>query len=574
MYSCQGNMKYLFVLFFSFFASGVQGVAQVITPDRRVDWSNAGLRRTKPAYNNLRVITNFGGSPDGVTANDAALQSAIQSLGSDSGIIYFPPGNYLFRDQFALRSGLILRGADASSSTITFNINNPYHAINITGTATNDTSFVTTTAFKYSDAVSVANPTLFQVGDYVKLYQNDTALINDSYAMFSVAQILRVKEISGNQVKFSSTLRRTYPLSDQPRLRKLSMTSGVGIECLKIKRLDSVNQKANIYIEYAAQCWITGVEGDTTNFAHVQVGSSTNLEISGCYFHGAFGFGPNGQGYGVSMEYSSGECLIENNVFSRLRHAMMFQLGVNGNVAAYNFSRNVIRTEAPSNLSGDLVLHGNYPYANLFEGNICENIVIDASHRTNGPLNTFFRNRATGYGILMSNSCGDSTNMVGNEITGTAFGQGNYIMTGIGNFEYGNNRRGTVLPPGTNTLSDVSYYYASTPTFWEPGLNFPSIGLPNAIGAGTNPAKARVDAGINYTTCAPRLTYTFTGNGNWFTPSNWQNQLVPPVTITSGMDVVIDPIASGECLYTGTINVQKGGKVTVKQGKTLTIKMN
>ena len=61
-------------------------------------------------------------------------------------------------------------------------------------------------------------------------------------------------------------------------------------------------------------------------------------------------------------------------------------------------------TVLPSDAAGDLVLHGNYPYANLFEGNILQNLVVDDSHGLNGPYNTFFRNRADNYGIVMSNA--------------------------------------------------------------------------------------------------------------------------------------------------------------------------
>jgi hypothetical protein len=51
-----------------------------------------------------------------------------------------------------------------------------------------------------------------------------------------------------------------------------------------------------------------------------------------------------------------------------------------------------------------MVLHGNYPFANLFEGNINQNTVIDNSHGKNGPYNTFFRNRSELWGVVMNNS--------------------------------------------------------------------------------------------------------------------------------------------------------------------------
>jgi len=84
---------------------------------------------------------------------------------------------------------------------------------------------------------------------------------------------------------------------------------------------------------------------------------------------------------------------------------VLLQSGANGNVISYNYSLNPNQSDSPpANGAGDLVLHGNYPFANLFEGNICQNVMIDASHGINGPYNTFFRNRVQLYGIIMSPS--------------------------------------------------------------------------------------------------------------------------------------------------------------------------
>ena len=97
---------------------------------------------------------------------------------------------------------------------------------------------------------------------------------------------------------------------------------------------------------------------------------------------------------------------------------MLLQAGTNGNIYSYNYSLQQKRTELPSDAAGDIVLHGNYPYANLFEGNIAQNIGGDASHGMNGPANVFFRNRALHYGIAFSAGSGDSSIVIYNEVTG------------------------------------------------------------------------------------------------------------------------------------------------------------
>ncbi len=199
------------------------------------------------------------------------------------------------------------------------------------------------------------------------------------------------------------------------------MVTGVGIECLKIKRMDvdlTANQTSNIFFNYAAFCWVKGIESDSANFAHISILNSSNIEVTGSYFHGAFSYGGGGVGYGVVCHLTTGDCLIENNIFKHLRHAMLLQAGTNGNIYAYNYSLQQQRTELPSDAAGDIVLHGNYPYANLFEGNIAQNIGGDASHGINGPANVFFRNRALHYGIAFSAGSGDSSVVIYNEVTG------------------------------------------------------------------------------------------------------------------------------------------------------------
>jgi hypothetical protein len=148
----------------------------------------------------------------------------------------------------------------------------------------------------------------------------------------------------------------------------------------------------------------------------------------------------------------------------------------------------------------------------LFEGNTGQNIVIDDSHGTNGPYNTFFRNRADLYGIYMnSNPPSNNQNLVGNEVTSNASFQGLYTLAGTGHFAYGNNIRGTIMPAGTAVLTDTSYYRETKPSYFSSGATWPSIGPPNTIGSGTIPAQQRQSLGINLTDCQtnyPFIQYT------------------------------------------------------------------
>lgn len=273
-------------------------------------------------------------------------------------------------------------------------------------------------------------------------------------------------------------------MDDTPRIVKIEARQQVAIEYLAIIRKDESTVKtSNILFQYAANCRVKCIESDFCDFAHVEVAQSTNVEIRGSYFHHAFDYGGGGKGYGVVLHYASGQCLVENNIFEHLRHSMLLQAGANGNVLGYNYSTDPFWEESgyPANAAGDLVLHGNYPYANLLEGNIVQNIVIDDSHGLQGPYNTFLRNRAEGYGIFMGIAPAPvSQNIIGNEITDNL---GLLFTTGEDHFLYGNNNQGTITPTGTEILNEASYYLDTIPEYFQLPNAWPAIGPANEIGS-------------------------------------------------------------------------------------------
>jgi hypothetical protein len=158
---------------------------------------------------------------------------------------------------------------------------------------------------------------------------------------------------------------------------------------------------------------------------------------------------------------------------------MLLQSGANGNVLSYNYSTNPYWTEPllPSNSAGDLVLHGNWPYCNLMEGNIVQNIIIDNSHGLNGNFNTFHRNRAELYGIFMNDASGDFLNFSSNEVINTGLFMGMYNITGTNHFQYGNNVKGTIYDSGTTSATENSMYLTSSLPYYASNSFWPPIGV-------------------------------------------------------------------------------------------------
>ena len=115
----------------------------------------------------------------------------------------------------------------------------------------------------------------------------------------------------------------------------------------------------------------------------------------------------------------------------------------------------------------------------------------------------------------------------------------------------------------TWTQNFTDYYEAS---WW-----YYLIGLPNPAPTGM----WRYE--ITYNGQAPQSTYfgvnvtgyTFIGNGNWNIATNWSNNSIPPAVLPSGSEILINPIAGGECVLNILQTISSGAKITVISGKKL-----
>ncbi len=505
--------KWIFSFFLIFFVT--INFAQTIPQSRISNWESAGYSSNLFSPAIILDVTQFGATGNGTTDDAAAIRLAIDSLHGKRGVVYFPQGNFLLNSGLDLPDSVIIRGATSDSTHLIFNFNGAVgNAINISGSQSGVFTSVISGAERNSSKIVVSDPSSFTEGDYAELIENNGSW--DTQPVFwadnSVGQILHITKISSDTLFFDSPLRINYDSNLNARVQKIIPATEVGIECLRISREDNVTSGVciNIFLNYAANCRIQGVESSLSIGSHIEADASTNITISGCYIHHSFLYdGVSTHGYGITLFAHSGQCLIENNILKHLRHSFSLQTGANGNVIAYNYSTDPNRSESPANASADISLHGHFPYSNLFESNIVQNIQIDQTHGPNGPFNTFFRNRVELYGIIISSGSvqNDSMNFVGNEVPNTGFLMGNYSLAGTGHFEFGNGIRGTLTPPGTSPLSDSSYYLQGPPSFWTSNT-FPSVGIPNIIGSGSIPAKDRFISGVNLTSCN---TYFNTG---------------------------------------------------------------
>lgn len=507
-------MKISYFLFLLFFTIGVD--AQVIPEGNRVEWNTAGYQPPTVSPRMTVNILDFGAKADGVSDNFQSFTDALASLNGRYGIVLIPAGTYLLQSGITLPDSVILRGAGSNSTFI--KINSAGTCFGMYGAGTNTFTPVLSGYQKDSKKFTVSNASLFEAGNSIELRQTNGSwdVVPAAWAEKVVGQFTKITAIRGDTLFLEDRLRIDYDSTLHPEVQKIIPRKQVCIEYLNVERVNtSVTNVGNAFeFSYAENCRVKGVESNKSPGSHCKVSLSSHIEITGSYFHDANTYdGVGTKGYGIALDSHTGLCLITNTIFKHLRHAMMAKDGANGNVFACNYSQSVYRNgagEFPNDLAGDISLHGHYSYANLFEENIVQNIIVDETWGPSGPYNTFFRNRTEHYGIYMDATRTNYSNFVGNEIIGS-FLTGLYTITGSGNFLFGNNRNGTITPAGTTPLNDLSCYLTTPPTFWNIPDSWPSIGINNTLNSKTIPAKANYLSG-KFTDMPPVDTATNLNN--------------------------------------------------------------
>jgi len=490
------KMKLLWIFFLLILTGVVQ--SQVIPTERLTNWSNAGMPNLDTA--NYQEISAFdlGIVGDGVTDNSGLLNSFLSNMNAKKKIIFFPTGSYLFGSTLYPNDSIIFRGENADSTLFQFNLSGMGNAIHVSGTKDNQAHLLLEDATAFQNYIRIENAFDFQPNSWIELAQDDAQWITSSWALGSICQYAQISHIAGDTLFLLSELRNTYSLSNNAKVFKIQPKTHIGFECIGMERLDNTapQQTSTLFFNYANTCWMNGIALNKCTFSHIELSHSSQISVTNSYVHHAHEYGDGGRGYGVALHFGTGECLIENNVFEHLRHSILLQAGANGNVITYNYSHDPFWSSTspfiPSNSAGELVLHGNYVYRNLFEMNSVQNIVIDNSHGPNGPYNTFLRNRASLFGLFFSADNSPSQNFIGNEIPNTSFPYSsvNYMLLGTDHFLYGNNNKGTIDPIGTEDISLMSLAYTNTPAFLN-GQTLGQMGAPNTMGSYQTPAEFR-----------------------------------------------------------------------------------
>jgi hypothetical protein len=247
--------------------------------------------------------------------------------------------------------------------------------------------------------------------------------------------------------------------------------------------------------------------------------------------------GANGDGNGFKMGGSDATDLRHNQT---LTNCMAF----------YNRKRGFDQ----NNNRGSMTLYNNTAFANA-GGNFSMNSIALASGSVMTVKNCVALNA--------NGSAGTNTFVSGAVLQNNSFQQP--FATSLADFASIDTvgARGPRKPDGS--LPDLSFMHlVQSSDLIDGGQN---VGL---AFNGTAPDLGAFEFGVPTAV----ITYTFTGNGNWTDAANWANQSVPPASVNSGNQIIINPSVGGQCILNITYHVAAGAVFTVMAGKQLTIPLN
>ena len=502
--------KSIFYIFFCLFTFS-SNYAQVQIPDAYVPLRYANMNDYSDVWtsNKVEIPSSSIDTTGVIDASDTinhyvkiahqkweSLKSPLQEFAI---VLSLPKGKFMLKKTVKLMSGVRLHGVSSSETEIICNVGEGKHCITLSPENEGETK----NAIQSMDSNYKINRKSIELDSIEKSRNglrffgfqtlNDSSLVTSSWAKGAVQELFTANSWSEGssvfQFEFYNLVGNTqfilpliewendslfdynkmgFLLETHTRINEYNFIYNAGVHCLGIKRLDTTaSQTSNILFQNAVACHVRGVRSEGCNFGHITLNRSAGCIIKRNHIFKGNGYGGGGKAYGIVLQQSSTHNTIVDNTLQRLRHSVLLQSGANKNAIFANYSYDPYWEDVslPADAAGDLVLHGNYPFGNVFEFNVAQQAVIDDSHGKNGPFNIFHRNLLQGYGIFMSAPNGsDSQVFTGNDITNTSFLKGQYLLQDKGHFQYGNRVKGNVRPSGTGTAlqKSVCFLYRST----------------------------------------------------------------------------------------------------------------
>jgi hypothetical protein len=396
----------------------------ILAPDRKIDWSQAGVKNGIPHRTTICATFSQG-------ASVSQINDAIASCPANQ-VIYLNAGTYQLAGgiDFGGRSNVTLRGAGADQTHLIFSDDTPclgmYANICLRGS---DLGYYGPSPARVADwtsgyskgtsSITLSSTTGLSAGMRLVLDQLDDAA--DTGDIFVCAtggvcteqgggsngrprrgqrQIVTVTQISGSTVTFDPPLYMpNWRSSQSPGAYwggSGSLAGFIGIEDLSIDGTNGKAGQALVTMLFTHDSWVKGVRGINcpTPRACVLIYQSDHNTVRDSYFYGSTNYSVGSTTYGVET-FGSCDARVENNVIHH-RTSPFVSDGDCGSVFAYNYVFDDYYPISPNWMQASQYSHEIGNAMILHEGNEGVGIKGDIIHGTSN-LFTHFRNYMHGY---------------------------------------------------------------------------------------------------------------------------------------------------------------------------------
>jgi hypothetical protein len=477
-----------------------QNWAGVLSPQRAIDWSNAGAG---PIPNRTTICTTLNPG-----ASVSQINSAIANCPNGQ-VVFLNAGTYNLSGQLLItRSNVTLRGAGPDKTFLVWSsggdCNGQGSDLCVMSTDNNysgDPHNVATWTAGYaqgSTSITLGSVTTgsiknLQVGSVIILdqnsdYPNDPG---DIYVCDSTGcsqqggigcgrpgtkgtpgnrvqnQAVTVTSISGSGPWTIGITPGLYAPNWRSAMDPAAwfssalLVSGVGIESLSVDHGNVTNQSGSgIMFSNAGHSWVMNVRsnnvGSNPKHKHVWMYQASHVTVRDSYFYGS---NPTSEGYGVDMGCSTSDALVENNIFQHIATATIGEDNA-GSVIGYNFAAdNYYNNGAPAWQQQDAYHHSAGDDYMLWEGQIGSGLALDDIHGSSFMI-TAFRNRWSGRDPSKSSGSSKTESTIGAQLF--AYNRyANLIGNVLGTSGYHNNYEevaSTTSAGGSSNTGDASIF--------------------------------------------------------------------------------------------------------------------
>ena len=429
-----------------------------LSASRSTDWSHAGVSGGVPDRTTICSTLSPG-------ATAAQINSAISACASGQ-VVFLNAGTYNLSGQvtFGTKSNVTLRGAGADKTILKFS--NGGSCVGLAsvvclrsdwvdnGNPPNSTTWTAGYAVGTTQ-ITVGSTANMQVGDILILDQlNDSSDGGGIFVCSNTSctdeggnspgrnnrgqqQLVKVVALSGNQVTISAAIRMpNWRASQSPGVfwnGNAPIVTGDGIEDLTLDVTGASGQNG-VAMMHVSDCWSRGVRTINPDRNHYWLWQSMRITVRDSYLYG--GQSAHSTSYGVE-DFSTGDNLIENNIFQHVTAPLSHNGSNTGSVFGYNFAIDDNYTadgSAPAWMIPGILYHEVGISHLLHEGNDGLGALHDDIHGTT-HFNTLFRNFF--YGDIWNNPPKSSNTAVINiasygryfNIIGNVLGRTGYYTT-------------------------------------------------------------------------------------------------------------------------------------------------